>query len=75
MGEADQQVEHVEIALAQGDVKGLHVEPIAREDAGVIAPLNVGGRTAATGLRDIDHIVVHESGGVNHFDYRAQLHG
>ena len=39
LGEADQQVENLEIALAQGDLKGLHVEPVAGQHAGVIAPL------------------------------------
>ena len=37
--EADQQIENLEIALAQGDLEGLHVEPVAGQHAGVIAPL------------------------------------
>ena len=71
--EADQQIENVEIALAQGDLKGLHVEPVAGENAGVIAPLHVGGRTAAAGLGDVDDVVMNERRGVDHFDHGAQL--
>jgi hypothetical protein len=73
--EADQQIEDMEIALAQGDLKGLHVEPVAGQHAGVIAPLDVGRRAAAAGLGHIDHIVVNQRGGVQHFDHRAQLNG
>ena len=71
--QADQQVQHLEIALAQRDLEGLHVHPVAGQHAGVVAPLNVGGRTAATRLRGIDHIVVHQSGRMNQFDDGAQL--
>ena len=42
LGQPDQQVENVEIALPQRDLEGLHVEPVARQHAGVVAPLHVG---------------------------------
>ena len=75
LGEADQQVEDVEIALAQGDLKGLHVQPVAGQHAGVIAPVGVGGRAAAARLGDIDHVVVHQRGGVDHFDHGGHADG
>ena len=75
LGEADQQIENVEIAFAQRDLKRLHVEPVAGEHAGVIAPLHVGGRAAAAGLRHVDHVVMDERGGVDHFHDRAELDG
>ena len=75
LGEPDQQVENLKLALAQGDLECLHVEPVARQDAGVVAPLHVGRRPAAPGLGGIDHIVVQEGGGVNQLDHRAQLDG
>ncbi len=49
LGEADQQVENLEVALAQGDLEGLHVEPVAGQHAGVVAPLHVGGRRGRGG--------------------------
>ena len=73
LGQADQQVQDLEIALAQRDLEGLHVQPVARQHAGVIAPLDVGGGTSAARLRRIDHVVVHQRRGVDHLHHRAQL--
>jgi hypothetical protein len=33
------------------------------------------GRTAAAGTGHVDHVVVNQGGGVDHFDHRAQLDG
>ena len=63
----------MEIALAQRHLKRLHVEPVASENASVVAPLHVGGRAAAAGLRDVDHIVVNQCRRMDHFHYRAEL--
>jgi hypothetical protein len=41
----------------------------------MIAPLDVGGRPAAAGLRHVDHVVVNQRGGVDHFDHGAELDG
>jgi hypothetical protein len=57
----------MKIALAQGDLKGLHVEPVARQHAGVIAPLDIGRRPAAAGLGHVDHVVVNQGRGVQSF--------
>ena len=75
LGEADEQVENLEIALAQRDLEGLHVEPVAGQHAGVIAPLHVGRRPAAARLGGIDHVVVHQRGGVDHLHHGAELDG
>ncbi len=71
----DQQIQHVEIALAQGHLEGLHIQPVARQHAGMIAPDGVGRRTAAAGFGDVDDIVVHQRGGVNHFDHGGHANG
>ena len=68
LGEIDQDIEDVEIAFLQGDVEGLHVEPVAGEDAAMIAPAGVGGGTAAASVGTVDDVVVNESGAVKEFD-------
>jgi hypothetical protein len=50
-------------------VEGLHVEPIAGEDAAVIAPAGISGRAAAASVGAVDDVVVNESGAVKEFDY------
>src|SRR6185312_6120989 len=42
LGEADQEIENMEIPFAKGSLKRLHVEPVAGEHAGMVAPLYVG---------------------------------
>src|ERR1700674_5815100 len=69
--EIDQDIEDVEIAFLQGDMEGLHVEPIAGEDAAMIAPAGIGGRAAAASVGAVDDIVVNESGAVEEFDYAS----
>ena len=75
LGEADEQVENLEVALAQRDLEGLHVEPVAGQHAGVIAPLHVGRGPPAARFGGVDHIVMHQRGGVDHLHHRAQLDG
>jgi len=69
LGEIDEDVEDVEIALLQGDVERLHVEPVAGENAAMIAPAGVGGGAAAAGVGAVDDVVVDQSGTVEEFDY------
>ncbi len=38
LSQVDQNVENPEIAFFQGHLKGLHVQPVAGEDAAMIAP-------------------------------------
>ncbi len=75
LGEVDEGVEDAEIALLDGDLEGLHVEPVAGEDALGVAPLGVGGGAAAAGLGFVDDVVVDQGGGVDDFDHRAELDG
>ena len=49
LGERDEQVEDAEVALFQRGREGLHVEPVAGEDALGVAPGGVGGGPAAAG--------------------------
>ncbi len=64
-----------EIALLHRDLEGLHVEPVAGQHALGVAPLRVGGGTAAAGLGFVDDVVVDQGRGVNDLDHRAQLDG
>jgi hypothetical protein len=68
-------VEDVEIALLQGDVEGLHIEPVAGENAAVIAPAGIRGGAAAAGVGTVDDIVVNERGAVEKFDDGGELDG
>jgi hypothetical protein len=65
--EFNQNVEDGEVALAKRRVERLHIEPVAGEDAHVIAPASIGARAAATGVRAVDHVVVNQRRAVNHF--------
>jgi len=75
LGEIDEDVEDVEIALLQGDVERLHVEPVAGENAAMIAPAGVGGGAAAAGVGAVDDVVVDQSGTVEEFDYGGKFDG
>src|SRR6202030_2876235 len=70
-----QDVEDVEIALLQGDVERLHVQPVAGEDAAMIAPAGVGGGAATACVGAINHIVVDKGGAVEEFDDGGELDG
>ena len=72
LGEVDQGIEDGEVALCDGDLEGLHVEPVAGEDALGVAPLRVGGGAAAAGLGFVDDVVVHQRRGVDDLDDGAQ---
>ncbi len=58
-----------------GDLEGLHVEPVAGQHALGVAPLRVGGGTAAAGLRFVDDVVVDQGCGVDDLDHGAQFDG
>ena len=53
-------------------MEGLHVEPVAGEDALAVAPGGVGGGAAAAGFGGVDDVVVDEGRGVDHLDDRAE---
>ena len=72
LGERDEQVEDAEVALFEGGGEGLHVEPVAGEDALGVAPGGVGGGAAAAGVGFVDDVVVDEGGGVEHLDDGAE---
>ena len=73
--EIDQDVEDVEISFLQGDVERLHVEPVAGEDAAVVAPTGVGGWAATSGIGTVDNVVVDERCAVEEFDDGGELDG
>ncbi len=67
-------VQDAEIALLDGDLEGLHVEPVAGEHAHGVAPLSVGGGTAAANLGLVDNVVMDEGSGVDNFNYGGELY-
>ena len=71
--EVDQDIEHREIPLAQRHLKRLHVQPVAREHAHVVAPARVRARAAAARFRAVDHVVVDQRRAVDHLDHRAEV--
>ena len=75
LGEIGEQIEDVEVALLQRDLKGLHVEPVAGEDALGVAPDGVGRGTAAAGFGFVDDVVMNQGCGVNDFDDGAETDG
>ncbi len=72
LGQIDQRVEHLEVSFLDRDFEGLHVEPVARQHALRVAPLGVGGRTAAPRLGLVDDVVVNQRRCVNDLDHGAQ---
>ena len=72
LGQGNQEVQDLEIALRQGNVKGLHVKPIAGQHTQVVAPAGIGGEAPAAGVRFVNHVVVNERGGVDELHHRAQ---
>ena len=68
----NQNIENGKIPLAQRHFERLHVQPVAREHAHVIAPARIRRGTAAARVRAIDHVIVNQRGAVNHLDDRAQ---
>jgi hypothetical protein len=72
LGKRDEQVEDAEVALFESVGEGLHVEPVAGEDALGVAPGGVGRRTAAADVGLVDDVVVDQGCGVEHLDYGAE---
>ena len=72
LGERDEEIEDVEVSFFERGGEGLHVEPVAGEDALGVAPGGVGGGAAATNVGLVDDVVVNEGGGVEHFNDGAE---
>ena len=70
--ERDEQVKNAEVAFFQRRLEGLHVQPVAGENAFCIAPGGVRGRAAATCAGFVDDVVVDQRCGVQHLDDGAE---
>ena len=70
--QADQQIEDAQVLLFERDLEGLHVEPVAGEDAFFVAPGGVGRGAAAADRCAVDDVVVHQRCGVHHFYHGAE---
>ena len=73
--QVDQDVQDAEIAFFKRNLERLHIQPIARQNAAMIAPARIGGRAAAAGVGAVDHIIVNQSGAVKQFDHGGELDG
>jgi hypothetical protein len=67
LGEFNQHIEDLEIALSQRHLKRLHVQPVPCQDAAVIAPAGIGRGTPAAGIGAIDYVIVDQCGAVDQF--------
>ena len=72
LGEIGEQIEDVEVALFQRDLKCLHVEPVAGEDALGVSPDGVGRGAATADFGLVDDVVMNQSCGVDDFDDRTE---
>src|SRR5579862_481087 len=73
LGEVDQDIENAEIAFFERHLERLHVKPVAGENAAVVAPARIRGRTAAARVGAVDHIVVNQGRAVKEFDNCREL--
>src|SRR3989442_8244554 len=75
LGQPDQEVEDFEIPLGQSDVEGLHVKPVAGQDARMVAPTRVGRGMAPPGFSLVNHVIVNERRGLEKLDDGAEAEG
>ena len=73
--EIDEDVQNMKISFFQRNLEGLHVQPVACQDAAMISPARIRRRPAAPRVCAIDHIVVDQRGAVEQFDYGGQFDG
>ena len=69
----NQDIEHMEIAFFQRDLERLHVQPIACQDAAMIAPAGIGGGAAAARIGAVNHIVMDQRSAVEQLHHRGQI--
>ena len=70
--ELDQNIENLEVAFGEGHLERLHVQPVARQHAAVIAPAGIRRGTSAARIGAVDHVIVDQRGAVNQFNDGAQ---
>ncbi len=75
MCEVDEDIEHAEIAFFESNLKGLHVKPVARQNAAVISPAGIGGRATPTSVCAVDHVVMNQRGAVKKFHDSGEFDG
>jgi len=56
-------------------LEGLHVEPVAGQNAAVVAPAGVSAWTATASVSGVDYIIVDQGGAVKEFDDRGEADG
>ena len=75
LSEVDENIENLEIALAQGHFKGLHVKPVPCKHAHMIAPASIGAGATTASVGTVDHVVVNKGGAVDQLDDGAEADG
>ena len=74
-GDVAEQPDDVEAVLGQRQRHRLEIQEVAEQHRDVVAPAGVHRLTAASQLRLVDDVVVHQRRGVDEFDDRCVQHG
>jgi hypothetical protein len=56
--QVDQHIQNAEIAFFERHLKRLHIQPVSRKHAAMIAPARICRRAPAPRVRSIDDIIV-----------------
>ena len=75
LGEIDEDVEDMEVTFLQRNLERLHVEPVAGEDAAMVAPAGIGGGAATARVGGVDDVVVDERGAVEKLNDGGEFYG
>src|SRR5260370_341416 len=70
--EVGQNVQDAEISLFQRRLKRENVQPVAHQDAAMIAPPRIRRRPPAPRVRAVDYVVMNQRGAVQQLDHGAQ---
>jgi hypothetical protein len=70
--EFDQNVEDLEVALREGHLKRLHVQPVACQHAPVVSPAGIRRGPPAARVGAVDHVVMDQRGAMDQLNNGAQ---
>jgi hypothetical protein len=72
LGELDEHIKDVEVALLNGISESLHVEPVAGKHTLRISPLGIRRRAPSPEFCIVNDVVVHQRRCMNNFDHRCK---
>jgi hypothetical protein len=68
LGEIDKDVEDAEVAFFQRHLERLHIEPVAGQNAAMVAPAGIGRGAAPASVGTIDDIIMNQGSAMKKFD-------